>query len=103
MQNPIAFFLEESERIPWIRRVAPLNPDYTRLAGEFRSFSNQMHVDRGLLLQESRTATEKRAMTDVFRRADLVEGHVVNIGSLQPQHDAQVNARFTSPLGLGSE
>jgi hypothetical protein len=51
LQNPIAFFLYESERIPWVRRVAHLGPDYTCLANEFRPSTNQIHLDHGILLQ----------------------------------------------------
>ena len=51
LQNPIAFFLHESERIPWVRRVGPLGPDYTRLANDFRFSASQIHLDRGILFQ----------------------------------------------------
>ena len=40
LQNPIAFFLHESERILWVRRVAPPGPNYTCLANEFRPSAN---------------------------------------------------------------
>ena len=51
LQNPIAFFLHESERITWVRRVAPLGPEYPCLANEIHPSTNQIHLDHGILLQ----------------------------------------------------
>jgi hypothetical protein len=51
LQNPIAYFLDESERIPWIRRVMPLRPHYACLSNEFRLSSNEMYLNGGSLLQ----------------------------------------------------
>ena len=51
LQDPMAFFLLESQRIPWVRRVAPLGPDYPRLAHEFGFSGNQIRLYRGILLQ----------------------------------------------------
>jgi hypothetical protein len=51
LQNPIAFLLHESERITWVRRVAPLGPDYPCFANEIRSSANQIHLYRRIILQ----------------------------------------------------
>src|ERR1035437_8883421 len=51
LQNPITFLLHESERITWVRRIAPLGPDDPSFANEIRFSANQIHLYRRILLQ----------------------------------------------------
>src|ERR1035437_8506126 len=94
LQNPIAFFMYESKRIPWVRCVAPLGPDYTCLANEFRPSTNQIHLDHGILLQEGSAATQEPALTDVLRSAQFFEWFFIDIGSSRSEeHTSELQSR----------
>ena len=98
-QNPIAAFLDESKCIQRVGCVARFASNYARLSNVVRSPANQIHIDRGILLQCGRAATQEPAVTDVLRGAHFLEWFFIAIDSAQLQHDSQANAHFTSPLG----
>src|ERR1700680_4470763 len=101
LQNPIIILLDESKRIPRVRRVASLGPAYVRLSDELCPSTDQMHFNRRTNLQLGRTAAQEPVATDIFCCAHFLKWFFTGIDSSQLQRHSQADAQFTSPLGPG--